>query len=131
MREKGEPVPIRSRLALLLATALVLGVAAPAAASGAIDTARRTADAAAFEGRLIVVWKGVAPRTLNMAGVESTSGSSGRKANAPSSQAGSHYTRARSSCSVRSCGWGVTGDSTGSASSAGITLPPPRKEEPT
>ena len=73
MREKGEPVPTRSRLALLLATALVLGVAAPAAASGAIDTARRTADAAAFEGRLIVVWKGVAPRTLNMAGVESTS----------------------------------------------------------
>ena len=66
-------MPTRSRLALLLASALVLGVAAPAAASGAIDTARRTADAAAFEGRLIVVWKGEAPRTLHMAGVASTS----------------------------------------------------------
>jgi subtilisin family serine protease len=66
-------VPTRSRLALLLASALVLGVAAPAAASGAIDTARRAADAAAFGGRLIVVWKGEAPATLHMAGVASTS----------------------------------------------------------
>ena len=66
-------MPTRSRLALLLASVLVLGVAAPAAASGAIDTARRTADAAAFEGRLIVVWKGEAPTTLRMAGVASTS----------------------------------------------------------
>ena len=66
-------MPTRSRLALLLASILVLGVAAPAAASGAIDTARRTADAEAFEGRLIVVWKGEAPTTLHMAGVASTS----------------------------------------------------------
>ena len=62
----------RSRIALLLASALVLGIAAPASASGTVG-ARWAADAKAFEGRLIVVWKGVAPATVGVPGVASTS----------------------------------------------------------
>ncbi len=62
----------RSRIALLLASALVLGIAVPASASGTVG-ARWAADAKAFEGRLIVVWKGVAPATVGVPGVASTS----------------------------------------------------------
>ena len=62
----------RSRIALLLASALVLGIAAPASASGTVG-ARWAADAKAFEGRLIVVWKGVAPARVGVPGVASTS----------------------------------------------------------
>src|SRR4029078_12530308 len=72
VREGGSTVSTRSRIALLLASALVRGVAAPASASGTVG-ARWAADAKAFEGRLIVVWKGVAPTTVGVAGVASTS----------------------------------------------------------
>src|SRR4029078_7121040 len=72
VREGGSTVSTRSRIALLLASALVLGVAAPASASGTVG-GRWAADAKAFEGRLIVVWKGVAPTTVGVAGVASTS----------------------------------------------------------
>ncbi len=64
----------RSRIAALLALSLVLVVAAPAGA--ATPSGRVAADAAAYEGRLIVVWKGAAPRTLRMAGVASTEATS-------------------------------------------------------
>jgi subtilisin family serine protease len=70
---KGERVSIRSRASLLLASLLVLVVAAPAVAAGPLESARRAADARAFDGRLIVVWKGEAPRTLHLSGVASTS----------------------------------------------------------
>jgi subtilisin family serine protease len=60
-------------VALLLASVLVLGIAAPAAASGPLDAARRAADARAFDGRFIVVWKGAAPGSLDLSGVASTS----------------------------------------------------------
>ena len=60
----------RSRVAVLLALSLVLAIAAPVTAAS--PSARVSADAAAYEGRLIVVWKGAAPRTLRMAGVAST-----------------------------------------------------------
>ena len=65
---------LRSRVAALLALALVLVAAAPVTAAS--PSARLTADAAAYEGRLIVVWKGAAPRTLRMAGVASTESTS-------------------------------------------------------
>ena len=60
----------RSRLAALLALSLVLVAAAPA--SAATPSRRVAADAAAYDGRLIVTWKGAAPRTLSMAGVADT-----------------------------------------------------------
>jgi subtilisin family serine protease len=63
------------RRALLLGTLLVLGLAAPASAATPTP-ARQAADAAAFDGRFIVVWKQVAPSTLRMSGVASTESSS-------------------------------------------------------
>ena len=56
MKRRGPArVSIRSRFAVLLALLLVLGLAAPA--SAAAPSARVAADAAAYDGRLIVVWK--------------------------------------------------------------------------
>ncbi len=61
---------LRSRFALLVGLSLAIGLAAPAMAAG--PTARWAADAAAGDGRLIVVWKSAAPSTLHLAGVAST-----------------------------------------------------------
>ena len=61
---------LRSRFALLVGLSLAIGLAAPAMAAG--PTARWAADAAAGNGRLIVVWKSAAPSTLHLAGVAST-----------------------------------------------------------
>ena len=61
---------LRSRFALLVGLSLAIGLAAPAMAAG--PTARWAADAAAGDGRLIVVWKSAAPTTLHLAGVAST-----------------------------------------------------------
>jgi subtilisin family serine protease len=63
-------VSLRSRFALLVGLSLAIGLAAPAMAAG--PTARWAADAAAGDGRLIVVWKSAAPTALHLAGVAST-----------------------------------------------------------
>jgi Subtilase family/Bacterial Ig-like domain len=60
----------RTRTAILLACLLMVGAAAPA--SAASPSARAAADAAAYDGRLMVVWKGAAPGTLAIAGVETS-----------------------------------------------------------
>jgi subtilisin family serine protease len=58
----------RIRLAALLALTLAFGAAAPVSAAG--PTARQSADAAAYRGRLIVVWKESTPAALHIPGVK-------------------------------------------------------------
>jgi subtilisin family serine protease len=66
----------RSRLALLVSLLLAIGVAAPVSAAGPTAGARQAADAAAYEDRLIVVWKTAPPDTLRMDGVAGTESTS-------------------------------------------------------
>ena len=65
----GSHVSIRARAAVLLALALLIATAVPAVAAS--PSARRTADAAAFHDRLIVVWKTGVPARLPLAAVAS------------------------------------------------------------